>query len=253
MELCYRPLIFADLPHIVAGFSTRPGGVSPPPFASLNLGLHTGDHPESVQENQRRLFESVNLPVNRLVIPVQVHGMRIVTVTQPDTRTLQCDGLVTATPDLVLTIRAADCAAILLADPEAGVIGACHAGWRGAVQHIAEHTLLTMSQLGARPDRMRAYISPCISVRHFEVGPEVADQFPPTVVKTKPHWPRPHVDLKAYLTNQLHTAGIPIHSIECDPACTYERTNLYFSYRAEAGKTGRMMGFICLRGSIIPK
>ena len=240
-----QPQIFASLPHIRAGFSTRHGGVSTAPYHTLNLGPSTGDVPERVAENQRRFLSQLGAEPQQLALAGQVHGTRVHTVEVPGFYE-GYDGLVTRKLDVVLGITVADCAAVLLADPEHGVIGACHAGWRGTVGGIVAQTIAAMESLGAHREAIRAFISPCISVAHFEVGPEVAALFPAEHVYTRPGQPRPYVDLKGTLNQQLIEAGLPPTSIEVAPQCTVQHNNLFYSYRAENGTCGRMMGAITL-------
>lgn len=241
-----RPALFADYDHVVAAFTTRHGGVSDPPYASLNLGLHTEDDPAAVRENRRRLAALFGMNPDRLATAGQVHGTAVRVVDAPG-HVPDCDGLVTATPNVLLCISAADCAAVLLADPEARVVGACHAGWRGAAGEVVAVTTTHMIDLGARPARIYAYVSPCISAEHFEVGPEVAAQFDDAVVHHPPGKDKPHVDLKAAITRQLEEKGVPAAHIEVSPHCTMAETDTFFSHRGEQGTTGRMMGCIGLR------
>ena len=243
-----QPKVLDALPGIVAGFSTRQGGVSEAPYTSLNLGLSTKDPSENVQANRRRLSEAAGFAPDRLVIAGQVHGSNIKLATEAGLFS-GYDGLVTQTPGLLLCISAADCAAVLLADAEARIIGACHSGWRGTVANISEKTVAAMAKLGAAPARLRAYISPCISMKNFEVGPEVAAQFDDAFVHYLPDEPKPRVDLKAVIAAQLEQAGLAPDAIEISPHCTMGETDTFFSYRAENGQTGRMMGFIGLPAS----
>lgn len=238
-----RPGVFEDVPGVVAGFSTRHGGASATPFGSLNLGLSTGDAPEQVQENRRRLFAPLGFAADQLAIAGQVHGDRVKRIEAAGLFP-GYDALVTDRPGVALCITAADCAVILLADAAAGVVGACHSGWRGTVARITEKTVEAMAALGAAPSRLRAYIGPCISAEHFEVGPEVAAQFDDAFVRRWPGREKPHVDLKAVLVDQLRRAGVPEAAVEASDRCTFAETDTFFSYRAEAGRTGRMMGFI---------
>ena len=238
-----HPDVFEGLAHIVAGFTTRHGGVSTAPYTSLNLGLSTKDPAENVQANRQRLVEAAGFSLDQLVIAGQVHGSTI-KVAMEDGLFPGYDGLVTKTPGLLLCISAADCAAVLLADAEERVIGACHSGWRGTVANIAGKTVAELEKLGAEAARLRAYVSPCISMEHFEVGPEVAAQFNDRFVHHLPGEPKPRVDLKAVIAAQLKQAGVAPDGIEVSPHCTMGETNTFFSYRAENGQTGRMMGFI---------
>ncbi len=241
-----RPAVFAGNPRLAAGFTTRHGGVSEAPYATLNLGLSTADEAARVRENRRRLAEALGFAPDALGVAGQVHGAEVRAVDAPGLY-VGFDGLVTAAPGVLLCITAADCAAVLLADAGAGVVGACHAGWRGAAAGIVPETVEAMTALGASPVRMRAYVGPCISAAHFEVGPEVAERFAPAFVRRFPGKDRPHVALKAALAAQLAEAGLPGDAVEVSPRCTFAETRDFFSHRAEGGVTGRMMGVIGMR------
>lgn len=243
-----RPAVFEDADGLVAGFSTRAGGVSEGAYEALNLGLSTDDETARVRENRRRLGVAVGFAPERWVVAGQVHGDRILHATEPG-GFRGYDGLVTDRAGLLLCISAADCAAVLLADPEAGVIGACHSGWRGTAKEISAKTVGEMKALGARPSRVRAYVSPCISAENFEVGAEVAEQFAERFVRRPADFPeqqKPHVDLKAVIASQLQNAGLPEAQIEISPRCTVGEPEALFSYRDGEGTTGRMMGVIGL-------
>lgn len=230
----------------MAGFSTRAGGTSEGPYAALNLGLSTDDEAARVLENRRHLGRAVGFAPEQWVIAGQVHGDRILHAREAGLFR-GYDGLVTDRAGLLLCISAADCAAVLLADPAAGILGACHSGWRGTVKRISEKTVARMQSLGARPGRLRAYISPCISVENFEVGEEVAERFDERYVRRPveaPHQKKPHVDLKAAIEDQLRRAGVPADQIEVSPYCTVAKQETLFSYRAGDGTTGRMMGVV---------
>jgi len=241
-----RPRIFGDVPSVTAGMSTRHGGVSGPPYDTLNLGRHVGDAASSVEENRRRFCASMDTDPAWLATAGQVHGSTVRVIDAPRHEPF-CDGLVTTTPGLLLAIAVADCAAVLLADPEHGVAGACHAGWRGAVRDIVADTVEKMTEHGAVPDQIRAYVSPCLSQEAFEVGPEVAAQFDAAVVAQPKDADRPHVDLKDALRRQLEAAGVPTDAIEVSGRCTLQETDHFFSYRAADDATGRMFGAILLR------
>lgn len=218
-----RPALAAD-PRLVAGFTLR--GFSPPD--------------EGLDAARTRLGETTGFPVASVG---QVHGADVAVV-QEAGHVDAHDGLVTGRSGLVLSVVAADCALVLLADPEAGVVGACHSGWRGTVAGIVGATMRAMGGLGAVPSRTQAYLAPCISTEAFEVGEEVAAQFDAGVVVRRPEWPRPHVDLRADLARQLAEAGVA--ETEVSTGCTVADDRFY-SYRAEDGTPGRMLGFIGLR------
>jgi len=239
-EYVLLPDVLQDQPGITAGFTTRHGGVSTGAFSSLNLGLSTGDDSALVTENRRRMLAGLALDASRMAIAGQVHGDRVKVVVEPGLYP-GYDALATREPNIVLCITAADCAVILLADAETGVIGACHAGWRGTVVNIIANTVGAMERLGARGNRLLAYVGPCICLDHFEVGEEVADKFSDEFVIRREEWERPHVDLKAAISRQLAS----VSAVEISDRCTFSETEDFFSHRAEHGVTGRMMGFIC--------
>lgn len=176
----------------------------------------------------------------------QVHGADVATV-RTGGHVEAHDGAVTAEHGVLLTVVAADCALVLLADAEAGVVGACHSGWRGTVAGVVGETVRAMAALGARAAQTRAWLAPCISAEAFEVGEEVAAQFRDTVVVRRPEWPRPHIDLQAELRLQLADAGVPVSQVAADESCTLRQPERFYSYRGESGTEGRMLGFIGLR------
>lgn len=240
------PDVFSDVDEIAAGFTGRTGGVSDAPYRSLNLGLSTGDSSERVLENRRRVFELFGVGLDRLAVAGQVHGSEVLVASEPGLYP-GFDALVTTAPGLVLCITSADFAVVLLADADSRVAAACHSGWRGTVEGVAVKTVRRMVECGADPRRMRAYVSPCICADHFEVGLEVAARFAPEHIVERPEWRRPHVDLRAAVAAQLEAEGLASNAIEVSDHCTFDETDRFFSYRAEGGKTGRMMGFIFLR------
>lgn len=233
-------------PGIVAGFTTRHGGVSTPPFASLNLSFSSGDDRDVVETNRGILAKTAGFDSSRLVVAGLVHGSDVAIADKPGLVD-SVDGLVTDCEDLLLCVTAADCAIVLLSDPTKRIVGACHAGWRGAVAGVIASTVKAMVGLGADLSQMHSFISPCISAEMFEVGPEVAIQFSPEFVFRNKESGKDHVDLSASLVGQLQNLGIAPANIEASSDCTMSRVDRYFSYRGENGNTGRMMGFIGMR------
>ncbi len=242
-----RPAVFKDVPAITAGFSTRHGGVSEPPYDTLNLGLSTEDAEANVEENRRRLPAPLGAAPDQLALAGQVHGDRVKGVVGPGLYE-GYDALVTRTPGVLLGIVAADCAAVLLAGPGAGIVGACHAGWRGTAARVVIKTVKAMQRAGADPAHIRTYVSPCISAEHFEVGEEVAAQFKKSFIRRGYSGAKPHVDLKAAIAEQLRQGGVPEAQIEVSDCCTFAESDDFFSHRASGGTTGRMLGFIGLVG-----
>jgi YfiH family protein len=170
------PLLTAGLP-VPHGFFTRAGGVSAGRFASLNCSLSGRDDADAVRENRRRAADALGRPPEALVGLTQVHGIAVATLEEPwpeDARP-QADAMVTDRPGLLLGIVTGDCAPVLFADAEAGVVGAAHAGWRGAVAGVIEATIAAMEALGARRARIAAAIGPCIAQASYEVAPDLRD------------------------------------------------------------------------------
>lgn len=229
------------------GFSTRTGGVSTAPWSSLNLGGHVGDRPEDVAENIRRLREASELPLQACL--EQVHGDVVHTVEQGRSDGLplaKADALVTRVRGVGLWIGIADCLPLLLVDPEAGVVGAAHAGWRGALARIGERTVERMVALGATPSRIHALIGPHIRIERYEVDAELAARFEAafgTAVVDRTG-PKPHLSLAEAVKCSLQAAGLAsglIHDVE---RCTAAEPESFFSHRRDQGRTGRMAGFV---------
>ncbi len=251
-------------------FSTRIGGVSTGPCASLNLGNPSPaegglkDSPENIQENFRRLLAALDCPALPRAWVTQVHGRRVERIApEPDTEyaetlpaeirdrysgQLAADGLVSALPGILLTIRTADCVPVLLASDDGTVVAAVHAGWRGIVAGVLDQALRILQDAGIRPDRIVAAIGPAISAEHFEVGQEVAAEF------TRAGWAaavrpvtagKPHVDLQAAIRLQLRHAGVT--RIDGNDLCTFRDAPDFFSHRRDHAPTGRMAAVIAAR------
>ena len=163
------------LPGIAAGFFGREGGVSEGIYASLNVGIGSGDAPAAIDENRMRVRSALGL--SEMVSCYQVHGARVVEVTEAWQARPEADAMVTRVPGMALCILTADCVPILLADREAGIVGAAHAGWKGALAGVAEATVEAMERIGASATRIHAAIGPAIQQPSYEVGPEFRDRF----------------------------------------------------------------------------
>lgn len=171
-----HPLL--DLAQIQHGFFTRHGGVSQDLYGSLNLGLGSKDDQDAVMENRRRVASSFGRPENYLLSLYQVHSAIALKVNEPFTgERPEADGLVTARAGIVLSALSADCAPILFCDPQSRVVGSCHAGWKGALGGVIEATLKAMAQQGAKTDRIRAVIGPCIQQASYEVSADYEATF----------------------------------------------------------------------------
>lgn len=212
----------------------------------LNLGLNTGEEETIVLRNRALLLNEIGIDDDQIAFATQVHGTNIEVIHKGGTYE-NTDALVTNTPTLALAIQVADCAAVLLGDTENRVIGAAHAGWRGAASNIIPKTISKMKSLGADPKYMSAFISPCISQENFEVGEEVASQFPDEFID-RSNFKKPHVDLKSFIRQQLLEMGMFDSKIELNKHCTISDERFY-SYRRQKEKSGRMMGVIKLNES----
>lgn len=220
------------------GFFGRQGGVSEGFYASLNCALGTRDDPKAVTENRRRALASLtNNPNAHLLSLYQIHSPDVVTVREPweIPQRPRADGMITNKPNIALGIITADCGPVLFHDPQAHVIGAAHAGWKGALGGVLEATIEAMKALGAKPERIHSAIGPCISQVAYEVGPEFIGRFRETDSdstrfftpgKRDDHW---QFDLEAYAVARLARSGV--ESIERLGACTYTREAEFFSYR----------------------
>ena len=167
------------IPGVAHGFFTRVGGASQGVYASLNAGVGSRDAPEAVTENRARVADALGAAPERLAVPFQIHSPDAVAISEPwpaDARP-RCDALVTATPGLALGVTGADCGMILFADQRARVIGAAHAGWKGALTGVIEAAVTAMERLGARRGDVVAGLGPCIGPRSYEVGPEFVAAF----------------------------------------------------------------------------
>lgn len=208
----------------------------------LNLGFNTPESKDVVERNRSALIDDLQLDEEWIAYAEQVHSNRIRVVSRGGTYP-STDGLITRVPGLTLAIQVADCAAVLLWDSTNSIVGALHAGWRGAAGDIVPHGIEKMMGLGSDPRKMKAFVSPCISLKNFEVGPEVADQFPGEFVDYE-HYSKPHIDLKEFLNHQLLEAGIPQTGIEIREECTIDGQSDFYSYRREGEQSGRMMALI---------
>ena len=218
------------------GFFTRQGGVSKGMYGSLNCGLGSRDDAESVRQNRALVAETLGVPAGRLLTLYQIHSARAVIVDKPwNGEAAEADALVTRTPGLAIGALTADCAPILLCDPQARVIAAAHAGWRGALSGVAEATIAAMEELGAKRERVVAVIGPSISQRAYEVGSDYVDRFlaeepaSETFFMTDESSGEPHFDLSGYVAERLSRAGVG--SVSDLGLCTYCDETRLFSYR----------------------
>ncbi len=245
--LFLRPGIFASYPDLIAAQSTRHGGVSSPPYHTLNLGWNTGDRPENAVENRRRFAAAVGFDPECLAYSKQVHGIEVLHAQQPGMYE-GYDALITQQPDIVLAVGIADCAPVLVYDRRHRAVAAIHAGWRGMAGGIILRTLERMAALfGTSGSDCLAYIGPCIDACAFEVGEEVAVQFAEAYKRFDSAAGKYFIDLKRAAAAQLQTFGLPESQVEISPYSTVRDNTDFFSYRLEKGDTGRMLAVIGLR------
>ncbi|MHA1537270.1 MAG: peptidoglycan editing factor PgeF [Alphaproteobacteria bacterium] len=215
------------------GFFTRHGGVSGGIFASLNCGNGSADEAANVAENRARAARALGAGPGNLLTAYQSHGSKVAVVETPWGRGEEpsVDAMVTKNPGIVLGILAADCGPILLADEAAGVIGAAHAGWKGALTGIVEASVEAMVALGARKHRIAAALGPCIGARSYEVGPEFRERFAGEEGFFQPSPRENHYlfDLPAYIEARLSALGLA--SVEVLAADTRPENSDFFSYR----------------------
>ncbi|HRY07749.1 MAG TPA: peptidoglycan editing factor PgeF [Hyphomicrobiaceae bacterium] len=237
MPTCLTATTLAVLPGINHGFFTREGGVSDGLYASLNCGLGSNDDRTHVLENRRRVATTLGRPEAPVVTLYQTHSAsaRIVTGPEDPTDLPKADGLVTATPGVIIGVLTADCCPVLFADPDAKVVGAAHAGWRGAVGGIVEATVSKMEEAGARREHIRAAIGPCIGPAAYEVGPEFEAELLALDTDnarffSKPSaQAKPRFDLPGYVLARLQ--GLGLGSVQNATTCTYGNESRFFSYR----------------------
>ncbi|MEN8836627.1 MAG: peptidoglycan editing factor PgeF [Celeribacter marinus] len=217
------------------GFFTRKGGASSGVFDGLNCGFGSSDQNDIVAINRARVAAAMDVAPDTLCSVFQVHSADVVSVSGPQTGSApKADALVTATKGLALVILTADCQPVLFADRDNGVIGAAHAGWRGALDGILDRTVAAMVDLGAKRERITAVIGPCISQRAYEVGPEFFDTFITAGDENARFFAngegdRYLFDLPAFGLHKLREAGVGAH--EWTRHCTYHDPKRFYSYR----------------------
>ena len=246
-KIVHKPSVFDPFEFVSAGQSTRHGGVSPAPWATLNLGQSTGDASENVTENRRRFCSALGFDEKQMAWSKQVHGDQVRLVTAPGGAE-GFDALVTNVPGILVAVSVADCAPILVYDAEHKAVAAIHAGWRGTVAGVVAKTLAFMeAQCGSRGAHGFAYVGTCIDVCSFEVGNEVAEAFDEPFKRFDAPRKRYFVDLKKANAAQCLNFGIPNDQIERSEFSTVLDNADYFSHRLEQGVTGRMVAAIGLR------
>lgn len=241
--------------RIQHGFFGREGGRSQGELASNNMSISVGDNPDLVVSNRSSAAYAMGEHgIKDLVVLRQVHSTTVVTLTERPQGVIEADAMVTDRPDLLLGILTADCSPVLFADPEAGIVAAAHAGWKGAAGGIVHATVLAMVGLGADPRNVRAAIGPTISGPNYEVGPETAAQILALDKAAEAHITVPqgktreHFDIPGLLMEQLFGAGVGL--VSDLGMCTYANPGIFFSHRYathHGTTTGRQIAIIGLK------
>jgi len=244
------------LPGVRHAFFTRQGGVSEGVYASLNGGVGSRDAPEKVAENRARMAKRLGVDRERLLVPFQIHSADALIVSEPwaaDARP-RCDGLVTREKNLALGVTGADCGMLLFAESEASVIGACHAGWKGALTGMIAATIDAMESLGARRTRIHVALGPAIGATSYEVGPEFVARFLETdrgytrFFTPSPRADHSMFDLPGFISARIAALGVA--SFENLSVDTYADETRCFSYRRSVHRNeadyGRLVSAIAL-------
>lgn len=238
------------------GFSTRLGGVSAGPFATLNLDAEVGDRPEHVRENWVRFGAMMGLEWGAEIRQVrQVHGTRVIDAGAPGfvSRAVEGDAVFVDRPGIAVGVRTADCVPVLIAAVDRSgapqAVAAVHAGWRGACAGIVRAAIEVLEERGASRERMQFAIGPAIELAAFEVGPEVIEAARASIGGRNPpiearEGAKPHLDLPGLLFEQLADLGVDRARVERVGGCTHDVAALYFSHRRDRGVTGRQLSAI---------
>lgn len=248
---------FPDTDCSVQGFTSRHEGVSRPPYNSLNLGTNTLDQAHNVEGNRSLLARAFGIGQEALVTVRQVHGGDILVIDEPNEDYghflgVESDAIITNQPGVMIGICVADCAPILLLDPEKRVIAAVHAGWQGTAAKLVTKTVEGLKSLfDCDPGRLKAVIGPCIGKCCYEVDAPVRQAFARSGVPWDPFaeqsgegkW---RLSLSAANRDLLLSAGLPADAVQVSEMCVCCHRELFFSYRRDGGETGRQMGFIML-------
>ncbi len=243
-----------NLTGVTHGFFTRQGGYSSGIFSSLNCGLGSGDDIALVTKNRAKVADDLGVSHSHLVSAYQVHSADVMVVDGPFAERPKVDGLVTAKRGLALGILTADCGPVLFADLKAGVVGACHAGWKGALSGVTDSTILAMEGLGAKRQNIVAVLGPTISQKAYEVGPEFPKPFLQQNAAHQKYFilslKNDHYifDLPAYLVDRIKANGVG--QVFDSGLCTYSDSERFFSYRRtthlEEKDYGRLISAIAL-------
>lgn len=240
------PTLFDQFENLVVAESLRHGGVSPAPFASLNLSLYTPDEAINVIENRRLFYNGLGFEEKQVIGSYQVHKDEVL-VTKNAGQYKGYDAIISDKAGLCISISVADCTPVVIYDAQKKIIAGAHAGWRGTVSQIAKKTLNAMiATYNTNPNDCFAYIGTCIDADSYEVDNDVAMHFDNPFKRWDTQKNKFFIDLKKANSTQLESSGIPSDQIAISPYSTYQNNEDYFSHRKEKGRTGRAMVVIGL-------
>ena len=233
--------------NIIVAQSTRLGGISKAPFNEMNLGFSSGDDSDTVSQNRKLFFDKLNISENDIATSKLVHGNKVL-VANESIRSEGYDAIITNKKNVFAVVSIADCTPVLIYDFKNKAVAAIHAGWRSTVSKIVGETLKAMNEnFNTVGEDCVAFIGACISEKSFEVGEEVALQFENDVKRFDNQKQKYFVDLKYENKKQLISFGVLESNIEISEYCTVLNNDLFYSYRKEKGKTGRMLAVIGMR------
>ena len=253
---CVQPKWSKNLP-LVAGVTTRNGGLSRPPYNSLNLGMNTGDAAYNVEGNRSTFLHEFDLPLHHLLLVEQVHGDDVLVVNSKNHdvshfQDVKADAIVSNQAGLMLGMLVADCYPVLMIDKQKQVIAVVHVGWRGAANGILDKTVTAMVQeFGCDVEQIKVMVGPGIGAAHYQVGKDVREAFRSgsgnwNKIAEEAEFGSWHLDIQHSIELQLLATGILKRHCELTDLCTWEHRELFFSYRRDDGDTGRQLGFIML-------
>ena len=242
--------------RVTHGFFTREGGVSTGIYEGLNTGLGSNDDKQNVMQNRTLIARHMSAPIENLVTPYQIHSSDVATIDTPwkQGENPQLDAVVTATPGIAIGVQSADCGPVLFCDAETRIIGAAHAGWKGATGGILENTISAMEDLGSTRANIKAVLGPTISVKNYEVGPEFVERLinlhaqNEKFLSPSPQPEHAMFDLPGYIIDRLTAANV---TAAWTGHCTYEDEKRFYSYRRKTHKNeadyGRQIAVIAIQ------
>ncbi|KXK06219.1 MAG: Multi-copper polyphenol oxidoreductase laccase [Chlorobi bacterium OLB4] len=235
---------FKKYPELIFGMSTTRGGISPEPYG-MNLSLSTNDNPEHVLKNREIFFSELGISVENINFQKQVHSAESKYINVPGFAG-ECDATYTNQPGVFLTVSVADCLPVFLYDPGKKIVAGIHAGWRGTVGEIVKKTIGKLSkEFNCLPDKLIAFMGPCISQDKFEVGEEVGMLFADEVKYFRKG--KYFIDIRGDNHRQLLESGVKEENIENNYQCTYSEFSTLHSFRRDGSQSGRMFGVIGMR------